>query len=230
MVLLQYCNLLLHKAVERPWQMDIIGEDKTQSTQDNDVLPADDTELAEYAQHFAGVTTLICQHKGLTALPSPRSGFFDVLEVIDLSQCSYMSRLPSGFGSKNTVRTLNVSGTKLSAIPLTFMPSLRSLDVSHCRRMTNVGETSQLKVLNITASAIVDIAQSTATTIEQLIALNSKVSHVSGAAELRVVIWSGPVSTSLLIEGCDRIMTVVTTGSTDLIRCDGTPYITTLHL
>ena len=231
MVLLQYCNLLLHKAAERPTQMDIIGEDKTSSTTSNSHLPLDDAEAAEYTSHFAGVTTLVCQYKQLTNLPAPRTGFFDTLHVLDLSQCSAISRVPSAFGEKGTVVSLNVSGTKVSSIPLTFMPSLVSVDVSNCRRITNVGDTVRLKVLNITASAVVDVQSSTCTTLEQLIALNSKITHVTGAPVLKVVIWSGPLNAQLILEGCDQMMTVITTGSIDSINTTtGNPYITSLHL
>ena len=230
MVLLQYCNLLLHKSADKPNQMDIIGEDRTSSTASNVHLPVDVTEAAEYTSHFSGVTILVCQYKQLTALPAPTTGFFDTLQVIDLSLCAAISRLPSSFGDKGTVTVLNVSGTKLSAIPLTFLPSLTSVDVSNCRRITNIGDTHNLKVLNITASAVVDVQSSTCLTLEQLIALNSKITSISSAPALKVVIWSGPLSAHLQLDGCHQIMTVITTGPIEMIHTNGTPYITSLHL
>lgn len=230
MVLLQYCNLLLHKSVERPNQIDIIGEDKASSINNNAHLPVDSAERAEYTAHFVNVTVLVCQHKQLSQLPVPTEGFFDRLERIDLSNCSQISRLPSSIGTNSSVKYLNVATTKLSAIPLTFMESLESLDVSHCRRMTNVGDFSRLRVLNITNSAVVDLSSSTASTLVIMIGLNSKVTHVVGATALKVVMWSGPPSAALHLEGCDDIMSIVTTGAMESITSSGQPYITSLQL
>ena len=209
--------------------MEIIGEDKTQITSRiNTSLPPDTHELADYTASFSGVTVLVCQYKQLSHVPSPSEGFLDSLTDIDLSSCTLLTRLPSAYAGKQTVRHLNISGTKISSIPLTFVGSIESLDVSNCRRITNVGDMERLRILNITASAVVDLAASIVATLEQLIALNSKLTSINDATKLKVVIWSGPLQSTLQIDGSDELMTVVTTGALESVICASTAYITSL--
>ena len=47
----------------------------------------------------------------------------------------------------------------------------------------------RLRILNITGSAVVDLAASIVATLEQLIALNSKLTAINDASKLRVVIY-----------------------------------------
>ena len=229
MVLLQYHNLLLHRGAASH-QMEVIGEDKTQITaRTNTYLPSDIQELSDYTASFYGVTALLCKYKQLSHIPSPSQGFLDSLVDIDFSSCSALTRLPSAYAGKHTVRRLNISGTKISSIPLTFVDSIVSLDVSNCRRITNVGDMEQLKILNITASAVVDLAASVVATIEQVIALNSKLTSINDATNLKVVVWSGPLQTTLQIDGSDELMTVVTTGALESVQCASTAYVTSLN-
>ena len=227
MVLLQYHNLLLHRGTASQ-QMEIIGEDKTQITTLNAFLPSDAQELADYTASFSGVTVLVCQYKQLSHVPAPSEGFLDSLVEIDFSSCSALTRLPSAYASKQTVKRLNISGTKISSIPLTFVGSIESLDVSNCRRITNVGDMERLKILNITASAVVDLSTSIVATLEQLIALNSKLTSVIDATKLKVVIWSGPLQSELVLDGCDELSTVVTTGALESVNCTSDAYVTSL--
>lgn len=230
MVLLQYRNLLLHRASAQSSRMEIIGEEQS-ALNASIVQPGDGNDEEEYMANFVGVKVLSCKYDKLSALPAPSPGLLDALECIDISGCTSITRIPAAFGSNGTVTTLNVSNTKVSSIPLTFSASVRALDVSQCRRITNVGDMHHLQVLNITASAVLDISVSIASTLEQIIALNSKITCINDAPNLKVVLWSGASHLSLEIGSASiALMTVVTTNSIDRITCPPNAYVTALSI
>ena len=228
MVLLQYYNLLLHKDGDT---FHIIGEDMAIdiNSRVNPSLPQDSSEEAEYTSHFIGVTRLVCAHKSLRSLPPPATGYLDSLVDIDLSHCTNVTRIPSAYGVKSTVQKLNISLTKVSALPLSFMSSLKSLDVSGCRRITNVGDMSQLCVLNITNSTVVDLSPTTCAHLQQLIALHSKLTKIETAPELKIILWSGTINAQLNISDCGNLISIITSGACDRISVSGSsPYISSL--
>lgn len=218
MVLLQYANLLLHRS-EGSDRVDVIGEDQSAS---NTVGTSD-------ASDFEGVTVLCCQYKQLRALPLPADGFLNTLATIDLSHCANITRIPSEYGAKSTVRRLIVAGTKLSAVPFTMAESLEFLDVSNCRRMSDVGDLPRLHMLNVTASNVTDISATTSASLRLLIAFNSRLSSFVGAPKLHTMMWSSATPNNRIeVRDCAVLNSIVTTSDPPLLDVAGDPYIATL--
>ena len=205
MVLAQYANLLLHKSSDVT--IEVIGEDSR--TQNTDITDGAFSEVV----HFR------CPYKLLRKLPSP-SGFLLRLHTIDISGCSEVTKVPAEYGNASTITTLNISGTKISAIPLSFSRSVACLDVSNCRRLTNVGDLPSLVVLNCSNSTVVDITATTLSSLQHLFALHTKLSMITAAPALQTVLWSPVLSTTLHLSDCPSLRSVLTTSSREQVNVD----------
>lgn len=205
MVVLQYENLLLHQVDDGV--LAVIGEDN--KTPHTSITPP-----------FDVIQSLVSNYPKLRDLPVPIAGLMDRLVTLDLANCSSITKIPSAYGQLGTVQNLNVSGTKLSAIPATMLPSLKTLDVSCCRRLTNVGDVPNLVVLNCTNSAIVDISIATLQTLRQLFAFHTKLSVIAHAASLEVMAWSPAMTGTLTIADTPNLLSVLTTSTRESIHID----------
>mgnify|MGYP001246799827 CR=1 FL=1 len=209
MVLLQCFNLLLHKIDNT--KLEIIGEDTGSSSQ---TPPSPDTSLAQCTQ-------LLSHFAKLREMPVPVDGILDRLVSLDIAGCNNITRLPAAYGNNGCMRSLNISSTKISAIPASISQTLTALDVSSCRRVTNVGDIPNLVVLNCTNSAVVDINPVTLLSLRQLFAFHTKLSTISNAMQLEIMSWSPSLSGTLTIGNAPRLLSVLVTSGRDNVHLDG---------
>jgi Leucine-rich repeat (LRR) protein len=209
--------------------VEIIGEDKAVDTTGvNTSLPSTGDEQAVYESNFEGVTNLVCSWHTLSFLP-PGSAFAQ-LQILDLGGCTDVTSIPGSYNINKTLTTLNASGTKISSLPTDFLATLKHIDASNCKRITSIGDAPVIETLVISSSSINEIRQTSASSLIRLYALNSRITIMPPAPELKVLLWSGISSSSIEIEHAPTLLSILTPGPGDKIvnRTSDSVAITTL--
>ena len=188
-----------------PTEMEVLGEDLdiTDFTTNAATTNMTASELTQYESDLANVQTLKVGHTPLTALP-PGTAFTNLLSL-DITNCSNITQIPATYPT--SLSTLKASSTKLSSIPARYA-NLQLLDVSNCKRISSISMPS-LQTIIMSHSAVTEITQ--VTSLQRLVALNSKLVSIPQAPNLVVVMWSGIANSTLTIDPTNSALVHVLT-------------------
>lgn len=221
----KYYNLLLFQSDQVT--VIVVGEDLGASMTINEALIGKDaTEVSAYEAVVGAIEKLTVQYTGLTRLPP--GDLFVSLKSMDISNCMRVTEIPGNYAPG--LLSISAASTKLSSIPVVYN-ALTYIDCSNCKRIASIS-IATLETVLMSHSGVTELTNTAA--LVRLIALNSKVTDISLAPNLVVVMWSASSSmgdAKLTIHPeCTKLVHTITSGNVSAVNPPAHGVLTSIQL